>query len=150
MQAVARARFTRSSARKIRRVAELIKGENVAKALAILSYTPKYASLILEKTVKSATANALAKEGTAKLKAEDLLVKNILVDGGPTMKRIRPVGMGRAYLIRKRLAHITVILAEDQEVKARKARLAKAQAEKKSTRKRESAKAGAETEQKES
>ena len=58
MEAVARARFVRSSPRKIRRVAELIKGKNVSKALALLSYTPKYAALILEKAVKSAAANA--------------------------------------------------------------------------------------------
>ncbi len=136
MEAVARARFVRSSARKIRRVAELVKGKNVASALGILSYTPKYASLLLEKTVKSAAANALAQAGTAKLKVEDLMIKNITVDGGPIMKRIRPVGMGRAYLIRKRTAHVTVHLAEDLEVRAKKEKIARQQAEKTSPKKK--------------
>jgi len=122
-------------------VAELIKGKNVSKALAVLSYTPKYASLVLEKVVKSAAANAIAQEGTAKLKAEDLMVKNVLVDGGPVMKRIRPVGMGRAYMIRKRTAHVTVHLADDEQAKALRARQAKLQAEKTASRKKESKKA---------
>lgn len=137
MEAIARARFVRSSARKLRRVAALIKGKNVAKALATLSYTPKYASLILEKTVKSAAANALAREGTAKLKAEDLVVRNILVDGGPQMKRIRPAPMGRAFLIRKRLAHLTVVLEEDPEVREARLKQAKIAAEKKTAKKSE-------------
>lgn len=115
----------------------MVKGKNVARALSILSFTPKYAALLLEKTVKSAAANALAQAGTAKLKVEDLMIKNITVDGGPIMKRIRPVGMGRAYLIRKRTAHVTVRLAEDLEVKARKEKMARQQAERTSTKKRE-------------
>jgi len=122
-------------------VAELIKGKNVSKALAVLSYTPKYASLVLEKVVKSAAANPIAQEGTAKLKDEDLMVKNVLVDGGPVMKRIRPVGMGRAYMIRKRTAHVTVHLADDEQAKALRARQAKLQAEKTASRKKESKKA---------
>ena len=136
MEAVAKARFVRSSPRKLRRVAQLIKGKNVTKALATLSYTPKYAALVLEKVVKSATANALVLEGTAKLKAEDLLVKNVIVDGGPTLKRIRAVGMGRAYMIRKPTAHVTVLLAEDLKAKALRERQAKLQAEKSGTKKK--------------
>ena len=112
-------------------------------ALAILSYTPKYAALILEKTVKSAAANALARAGTAKLKAEDLMVKNIAIDGGPVRKRIRPVGMGRAYLIRKPTAHVTVRLAEDPEVRLRRERLARQQAEKGPAKKKETEKSAA-------
>ena len=138
MEAVARARFVRSSARKIRRVAELIKGQNVTKALATLSYTPKYSAMILEKTVKSAAANALAQAGTAKLKAEDLFIKNIQIDGGPILKRIRAVGMGRAYMIRKRTAHVTVRLAEDEAAKARREKEAKLQATKSGRKKKES------------
>lgn len=126
MEATAKAKYVRSSARKIRRVAELVRGKRVTYALSVLSYTPKYAAQILEKTIKSAAANALAKAGTARLKAEDLLIKNISVDGGPIMKRIRPMGMGRAYLIRKRSAHLTVVLEEDE--KARQLRELEAQA----------------------
>lgn len=113
MQAVARARFSRGSARKVRRVVQLIRGKNVEEALNILSFVPKYAAGYLEKTLKSATANAISLEGTAKLKAEDLYIKKIFVDGGPIMKRIRPSSMGRAYRIRKRTNHLTVVVSDE-------------------------------------
>jgi large subunit ribosomal protein L22 len=115
MEAKARARFVRMSARKVRRVADLIRGRNVEEALNILTFTPKAAALPLERILKSATANALSVEGTAKLKAEDLWIKRILVDGGPIMKRIRPTGMGRAYKIRKRTNHITIVVTDGKE-----------------------------------
>jgi len=113
MEAKAKARFLRISARKIRRVADLIKGKKVDEALNILTFVPKVASIPLEKTIRSATANALSVTGTAKLKAEDLFIKRILIDGGPIMKRIRPTGMGRAFRIRKRTSHITIVVAEE-------------------------------------
>jgi large subunit ribosomal protein L22 len=113
MEAKARARFLRMSARKIRRVADLIRGKNVEEALDILTFIPRAAALPLEKTLRSATANALSITGTAKLKAEDLFIKQILIDGGPIMKRIRPTGMGRAFRIRKRTSHITVVVADE-------------------------------------
>jgi large subunit ribosomal protein L22 len=115
MEAKARARFVRMSARKVRRVADLIRGRNVEEALNILTFTPKAAALPLERILKSATANALSVEGTAKLKAEDLWIKRILVDGVPIMKRIRPTGMGRAYKIRKRTNHITIVVTDGKE-----------------------------------
>jgi large subunit ribosomal protein L22 len=115
MEAKAKARFVRMSARKVRRVADLIRGRNVEEALNILAFTPKAAASPLEKILKSATANALSVEGTAKLKAEDLWVKKILVDGGPIMKRIRPTGMGRAYRIRRRTNHITIVVTDGKE-----------------------------------
>lgn len=115
MEAKAKARFVRMSARKVRRVADLIRGRNVEEALNVLAFTPKAVALPLEKTLKSATANALSVEGTAKLKAEDLWIKKILVDGGPIMKRIRPTGMGRAYRIRKRTNHITIVVTDGKD-----------------------------------
>jgi large subunit ribosomal protein L22 len=105
-------KYVRMSPRKLRRVAELIKGEPVDKALSILELTPKAASEALRKTLKSAAANAIAAEGTAKVKVENLFVKQVTVDGGPIWKRVRPVGMGRAYLIRKRTAHVGITIAE--------------------------------------
>ena len=115
MEAKARARFVRMSARKVRRVADLIQGQNVEKALNILSFVSKRAAIPLEKTLKSATANALSAEGTAKLKAENLFIKEIFVNGGSIMKRIRPTGMGRAYRIRKRTNHITIVVTDQPE-----------------------------------
>ncbi|MDP2959820.1 MAG: 50S ribosomal protein L22 [candidate division Zixibacteria bacterium] len=120
MEAVARARFSRGSARKVRRVVELIKDKNVEEALNILSFVPKYAAQYIEKILKSATANAISQEGTAKLKAEDLYIKKIFVDGGPMMKRIRPSSMGRAYQIRKRTNHLTIIVSDEIEGKKKK------------------------------
>src|SRR4030067_346401 len=102
MEIKAVSRYVRMSPRKLRRVADLIKGEPVDKALGILQYTHKAASKALYKTLKSAASNAIASEGSAKVKVENLFVKDIKIDGGPTWKRIRPVGMGRAYLGRKR------------------------------------------------
>lgn len=112
MEIKAVSKYVRMSPRKLRRVAELIRGEPVDRALNILELTPKAASQALHKTLKSAAANAIAAEGTAKIKVENFFVKQVTVDGGPTWKRVRPVGMGRAYLIRKRTAHVGITIAE--------------------------------------
>lgn len=112
MESRAVSKYVRMSPRKLRRVAELIKGEQVEKALNILTFTHKAASKALFKTLKSAASNAIASEGSAKVKVENLYVKNVTIDGGPTMKRIRPQSMGRAYVIRKRSAHIDIVVAE--------------------------------------
>jgi large subunit ribosomal protein L22 len=112
MEVRAVSRYVRMSPRKIRRVAELIKGESVERALGIMLVTQKAASKALYRTLKSAASNAIASEGSAKIKVENLYVKDIKIDGGPTWKRIRPVGMGRAYVIRKRTAHISITLFE--------------------------------------
>ena len=114
MEAKATLRYVRMSPRKIRRVAALIRGKRYTDATSILSFTPKAAGKVLLSTINSAAANAISREGTAKLKIERLFVKQVWVDGGPIMKRIRPVGMGRAYRIRKRTAHISVVLAEKE------------------------------------
>jgi large subunit ribosomal protein L22 len=111
LEAKARARFLRGSARKMRQVVDLVRGKQVDEALNMLSVLPKSAAGPVRKTVQSAAANALAAEGTAHLKTEDLRIARITVDGGPSMKRIRPMGMGRAYRISKRLCHLTVVLA---------------------------------------
>lgn len=111
MQASARARFMRGSARKMRKVVDLIRGKSVDEALNLLSVLPQSAAVAVRKTLFSATSNALAAEGTAHLKSEDLHVERVFVDGGPMMKRIRPMAMGRAYRIQKRLCHLTIVVA---------------------------------------
>ena len=110
MEAVSRARFVRMSARKVRRVAELVRGKKVNEAIEILNFVHKAAAVPLQKTIKSAASNVLAEEGTAKVHPEDLRIKTLFVDGGPVWTRIRAVGMGRAYRIRKRTCHITVVV----------------------------------------
>ncbi len=112
MEVRAISKYVRMSPRKLRRVAELIKGEPVDKALSILEFTQKAAGRALLNTVKSAASNAIAAEGSAKVKVENLYINKITIDGGPIWKRIRPVGMGRAYVIRKRTSHIGVTLIE--------------------------------------
>jgi large subunit ribosomal protein L22 len=118
MEAKAKLRFVRMSPRKIRRVAETIKGRNYIDAKAVLTFTPKAASQVLLATMNSAAANAIAREGSTKVKVENLYVKDIRVDGGPILKRIRPQSMGRAYRVRKRTSHVNVILAEKPTTKS--------------------------------
>ena len=115
-QTVARLRYVSIPPRKMRVVADLVKGLPLEKALDILNYTPRIAARHLAKTLKSAAANALSLEGTDHLKPEDLRVKNIIVDEAPTQKRIRFQSMGRVFRYRKRYSHLTVILEEQVQV----------------------------------
>lgn len=109
MEAKAIARFIRISPRKVRIVAENIKGQPVEKAVNLLTFMPKKAAGILLKTLKSAVANAEQNQG---VDVDTLYVKRIFVDEGPTMKRWRARAQGRAYRINKRTSHITVVLDE--------------------------------------
>lgn len=108
-EARAELRHTRISARKVKIVADLIRGKDVKEALAIIKFTPKAASEILEKLLKSAIANA---ENNHDMKSEDLYIAEIYANQGPTLKRIRPAAKGSAVRIRKRTSHITIILKE--------------------------------------
>jgi len=112
MEAKAVAKYIRMSPRKVRRVADLIRGKNVGDALNILHYTRKAASLPLEKTLRSAIANMLNVEGSSKVDPDDLFVKEIRIDEGVTLRRFRAASMGRAVRIRKRTSHITIKVAE--------------------------------------
>ncbi|MBN1552432.1 50S ribosomal protein L22 [bacterium] len=103
-------RFSRISAFKARKIADLIRGKRVEDALNTLKFMPQKASEILEKLVKSAVANAEQKQSAAAV--EDLWVKKVTIDEGPTMHRIQFRAQGRVYRIRKRTSHITLILEE--------------------------------------
>jgi large subunit ribosomal protein L22 len=105
--AVAKARFVRMSPTKARRVIDLVRGKSVADALDILRWAPQEASEPVAKVIASAAANAQNNEG---LDPSTLVVATIYADGGPTAKRIRPRAQGRAFRIRKRTSHITVIV----------------------------------------
>ncbi len=102
------------SPRRARLVADLIRGKKVDLALEILDNTPRAASEVLKKTLQSAVANAVSREGSAHIKTEDLVVKSAFVDGGPMMKRFLPRAMGRATRVRKRMAHVTIVVSEMQ------------------------------------
>lgn len=99
------------SASKIKIVADLVKGKNVVEAMAILRYTPKAASAILIKLLKSAVANA---ENNNNMDAEKLFVTEAYANQGPTAKRIQPRAQGRAYRILKRTSHITLVVKEKE------------------------------------
>jgi large subunit ribosomal protein L22 len=99
-----------SSPRKMRLVADIIRGERVSKALNILKYESKIGAAKLEKLLLSAIANWQAKNQDAKLEDADLFVKDIWVDGGRILKRLRPAPQGRAHRIRKRSNHVTLVI----------------------------------------
>jgi large subunit ribosomal protein L22 len=99
-----------TSPRKMRLVADLIRGERVNKALNILKYEPKNGSPKLEKLLLSAISNWEVKHQDIKLEEADLFVKDIWVDGGRQLKRLRPAPQGRAHRIRKRSNHVTLII----------------------------------------
>lgn len=105
--ATAVARFVHMSPTKARRVIDLVRGKSVAEALDILRWAPQEASETVAKVIASAAANAQNNDG---LDPATLVVATIHADGGPTAKRIRPRAQGRAFRIRKRTSHITVIV----------------------------------------
>ena len=108
-EAVATLKNARISARKVKIVADLIRGKDAKEALAIVKFTPKAASEVLEKLLKSAIANAENNHG---MSSNNLYVAEIYANQGPTMKRIRPAAKGSAVRIRKRTSHITIKLRE--------------------------------------
>lgn len=99
-----------TSPRKMRLVANLIRGERVAKALNLLKYEAKHPAARLEKLLMSAIANWEAKNKDAKLEEADLYVKEVFVDGGRILKRLRPAPQGRAHRVRKRSNHVTLVV----------------------------------------
>jgi large subunit ribosomal protein L22 len=109
MEAKAVAKFIRVSARKTRIVAENIKGKGVEDALNILRFTPKKPAKILSKVLYSAISNAEQMPG---VDVDSLIVDTVMINEGPTWKRIQPRAMGRAYRIRKRTSHITIVVKE--------------------------------------
>ena len=114
MEARAIAKYIRMSPRKVRRVADMVRGKNVGEAINILHFTPKAASTPIEKVLRSAVSNMLNLEGSSKVDPDDLFVKEIRVDEGVTLKRFRAASMGRAVRIRKRTSHISVTVAEEE------------------------------------
>lgn len=99
-----------TSPRKMRLVADLVRGERVNKALNILKYEPKVGAEKIEKLLMSAISNWAAKNADQKLEDADLYVKEIWVDGGRILKRLRPAPQGRAHRIRKRSNHVTIVV----------------------------------------
>ena len=110
LEARAILRYARISSRKVKIVADLIRGKKVDEALAIVKFTPKASSEIIEKLLKSAIANAENNHG---MNRGNLIVSEIYANQGPTLKRIRPAAKGSAVRIRKRTCHITIVVKEE-------------------------------------
>ena len=108
MEASSKLKYVRQSPFKVRFVADMIRGKNVADAINILSTTNKKASKFLLKLLDSAVANINYIDDNSNFDTSDLYIKTIFVDGGPMLKRFRPAAMGRATPIRKRMSHITI------------------------------------------
>ncbi|MDP8928855.1 MAG: 50S ribosomal protein L22 [Actinomycetota bacterium] len=111
-QTKATAKYIRVSPSKVRQLTNLIRGEHVEEARRILRFSGKGAAAPLAKVLNSAVANAENNDG---LDPDDLWVNNAFVDEGPTLKRWRPRALGRAYRIRKRTSHITVVVGTRDE-----------------------------------
>ncbi|MFZ1081535.1 MAG: 50S ribosomal protein L22 [Candidatus Kryptoniota bacterium] len=114
MESRAVTRYVGSSPRKMRLVVDLIRGKSIGTALSILHFSPKHAAKDAEKAVRSAVANIMNREDVGKVDEESLYVKEIFIDGGPVAKRVLPAPQGRAYRIRKRSNHITVVVAKKE------------------------------------
>ena len=114
LEAIAKARWVSIAPRKMRLVADMVRGVAVPSAVNQLHFSTKRASVSVEKTIRSALSNLMLQDEAVKLDPEDVFVKEIRVDEGPIGKRWRPRAMGRATRIRKRTSHLTVIVAAKQ------------------------------------
>ena len=115
-EARAVAKYVRMTPTKVRRVMALIRGKDVPQAMDILRFTPNRASEVLAKVLKSAAANHMDRFGTT---PDELVISECFADPGPTLKRIQPRAMGRAYRILKRTSHVTIAVAERETNRAR-------------------------------
>lgn len=113
MQTKAIYKYARVTPRKARRVVDLIRGKQAGEAMISLKFMPYKAARLVEKTVRSAMANAEQKAES--IDVEKLRITKVVVDEGPTMKRLRPRAMGRANIIKKRTSHITVHLTGEED-----------------------------------
>ncbi|MGC0142934.1 MULTISPECIES: 50S ribosomal protein L22 [unclassified Pseudactinotalea] len=119
MEAKAQARYVRVTPQKARRVVDIIRGKQTDEALDVLRFAPQAVAQDVRKIVESAIANARVKadEQSVAFNAGDLVISQAYVDEGPTLKRFRPRAQGRANRILKRTSHITVIVADERQIK---------------------------------
>jgi large subunit ribosomal protein L22 len=118
MEARAINRWIGSSPRKMRLVVDLIRGKSAEEALTILHFSPKHASKVAEKVLRSAISNLQNKEESGRVEAGNIVVKEVRVDEGPSLKRVMPAPMGRAYRVLKRSNHLTIVVATREEKKS--------------------------------
>ena len=118
MEARAQKKFIRSSPVKMRLVIDMIRGKNAEEAFGILKFSPKKGAKNAEMLLRSAISNLSNKEDGITIKNEEVYIKQAFVDVGPTMKRIRPAPMGRAYRIRKRSNHVTLVVGSNNNTQS--------------------------------
>ncbi len=111
MEAKATHKYLSTSPRKMRLVVDLIRGKSVDQAIEILHFSTKHAAKDAEKVLRSAVANLFNKDEESNHEPSDLFVKEAYVNQGPTLKRMLPAPMGRAYRVRKRSNHLTIVVA---------------------------------------
>lgn len=114
LQARAIKKYIPGSPRKMRLLADLIRGKSVEEALDILHFSPKQASKVCETTLRSAVSNLINAKDGGRVNPENVIITTITVDGGPVMKRILPAPQGRAFRIRKRSNHLTIVVSEQE------------------------------------
>ena len=110
MEARAKRKYVRSSPRKMRIVADVVRGKNVQEALTTLHFLPQKAARTVERTIQDAYANLVDQNQDERIDDDALVVKTIMVDEAPVLKRFQPVSRGRAHPILKRSSHLTVIV----------------------------------------
>ena len=114
MEARAIRKYIPGSPRKMRRVANVVRGQSVAEALNILHYLPQAATRPVSLAIRSAVYNLMDKNPDERFDEDDLFVKEIRVDEGPVLKRLRPAARGRSHRIKKRMSHLTVIVKVEE------------------------------------
>ncbi len=113
MEAQASSRYIRQSPRKIRIVMDEVRGKKVGDALNYLHFSPKKASEVIEKTLRSAVSNLMQKAEDGNVDPDGLIVSKAFVDGGPHMKRFRAASMGRISRLNKPTSHLTVVVSDE-------------------------------------
>ena len=113
VQARAISRYNRQSARKIRKVLNKIRGARVDNAINYLNFSSEKASVLIEKTIKSAVSNLMQIDENSNINTDSLLIKEAYVNQGPVMKRFRAASMGRASKLRRPTSHLTIVIATD-------------------------------------
>jgi len=115
MEARVKANFLRTSPLKMRRVLDQIKGQNVEEALNYLHFLPKKSADFIEKALRSAVSNFFEAYEGKRITPHDLFIKEARVDNGPTLRRFRPMSMGRVGRIRRRTSHLTIVINNVEE-----------------------------------
>jgi large subunit ribosomal protein L22 len=115
MEAKAVKRYIRTSPRKMRLIVDLIRDKKVDEAIGILRFSKKHSAKVVEKTVLSAYSNLVNKLDSGRIAQSDVRIAEAFVDGGPMFKRILPAPQGRAYRIRKRSAHLTLVVQQVED-----------------------------------